>query len=282
MSEIGVAEAARILGLSEPAVRKMQWAGRLTNLARSGEAARFSAGDVGRVLRERRADAQRRHPNAAAFAAEVRSLLWPTERLSSVHLTDGRTETADPRMAAHLMLQPSGRRALASLTPDAVALFGRAAVEVAAADPRAFEGSCRWCFADSSARVHGGLRPDDSPAYRALLGTEPCDRDRQRWSAEADAGRTEMARLRSAEAAARDEAAKVRAADAFQAARRNAETAASRLRSAARAYAAADPSVALQASAQGRGGAGCGCTADRYCAAHTAVFGTSDRRQARR
>ncbi|MEU9641323.1 hypothetical protein [Streptomyces sp. NPDC048188] len=286
MSEIGVAIAAQVLGINESAVRKMQWSGRLTNLARPGEAARFAAGDVSRVLRERRADAQTRHPDAAAFAREVRSMLWPMEKLAQVHLTDGRSEIADAHLAHHLMLKPSGRRALAHLTPDAVALFGRAAVEVAAADPQAFTGACRWCYADASARVHGGFRPTDSPAYRVLLGTDPCDRDRTRWQAEAEAHRTEAARLRTAEAAARDEAAKLRAAADFQAARRNAETAAQRLRSAATAYAAADPSVALQASAQGRGRAltasGCGCTRDRYCAGHTAMFGTSDRRQARR
>ncbi|MFF7049635.1 hypothetical protein ACFY94_14895 [Streptomyces griseorubiginosus] len=76
----------------------------------------------------------------------------------------------------------------------------------------------------------------------------------------------------------------------FSAARTAADAAASRVRSAARAYAAVDPAVARQAAVQARRQAGftasgdlaCGCSRDVYCAAHAAVFGTYDRSQARR
>ncbi|MGW4545494.1 hypothetical protein ACWEN4_03835 [Streptomyces violaceorubidus] len=265
MELISVAEAARRLSVSDVAAYAMVRAGRLTNRAPGGPA-QLSADEVTRLAHRRRAEALRR-TDVSALAAQVDSLLHPDE--------------ANNR-AGQRYLMPKGAEALKLLPTDAFAVFGRDVLTAAAARSRLrAERACPTCFAHASARVHITPEPRDEPAYRVLLG-EPCAADRQRWSAEADARRAEAARLREQEAAARHEAAKVRAAADFRAAQAQAETAASRLRSAARAYAAADPTVALQASAQGRGRAGCGCTRDRYCAEHTAMFGTSDRSQARR
>ncbi|MFF7749808.1 hypothetical protein ACFZCP_11230 [Streptomyces sp. NPDC007971] len=132
----------------------------------------------------------------------MRAQLWPEEALTrEVVLADGRTErwaTGGHYPAPGQVAPASGAEALRSLTPDAAAVFGRAAVEVAAAPAEKFAGCCRFCFADVSARVHGGLRPSDTPAYRVLLG-EPCPADRQRWRAEAEANRATMTRLRITE-----------------------------------------------------------------------------------
>ncbi|MGW2169935.1 hypothetical protein ACWC1C_05310 [Streptomyces sp. NPDC001705] len=266
MELISVAEAARRLSITDVTAYAMVRAGRLTNQALTGPA-QLSADEVARLAHRRRTEALRR-TDVTALAAEVDGLLNPLPAAGT------------PGVQSYVL--PRGTDALKLLPVNAFAVFGRDVLTAAAARSRLrAERACPTCWAHASARVHITPEPRDEAAYRVLLG-EPCAADRARWSAEAAAGRAEMARLRDREATARGEAAKARAADAFQAARREAETAAQRLRSAARAYAAADPSVALQASAQGRGGAGCGCTADRYCAAHTAVFGTSDRRQARR
>ncbi|MGW1063341.1 hypothetical protein ACWD4F_02290 [Streptomyces aureus] len=292
MNVINAAAAARRLGVTEWAVRKMISAGRLPDRAPSGPALVASA-DVDRVMSERRAEALNRHPDTMAFARQVRAQLWPDEVLTrQVTLIDGRTEQwavggyypADGQVAP-----ASGREALRTLSPDAAALFGRAVLEVAALPVKAFTGSCRFCFADVSARVHGGLRPTDAPAFRVLLG-EPCAADRKRWAAEAEANRSAMSRLRLAEGLRRAEAERSAAQAEFQTARTAAETAASRLRSAARRVAAVDPAVAAQAGVQGRRLAGftasgdlsCGCSRTVYCPRHAAAFGTYDRTQASR
>ncbi|WP_158681140.1 hypothetical protein [Streptomyces viridochromogenes] len=278
MDEINVAAAARRLGISEPAARKMITAGRLPNRAHTGPALVASA-DVDRVMRERRAEALRRHPDTEGFARQVRELLWPSERIDYVRLMDGRREVADANQARHLSAQPHGRAVLRTLTPDAAAIFGWAAVDVAATPARAFTDMCRFCYADTTARVHGGLRPTDSPAYRVLLGCSPCPADRQRWATEAESGRRAMAALRQTD--------EFRAAQAgAEQAREAASVAVSRLRTAARVYAAVDPSSARLAGVQragvtASGGLPCGCTRDVYCDAHAAAFGTHDRRAAR-
>lgn len=269
MDLISVAEAARRLSVSDVAAYAMVRAGRLTNRASAGPA-QLSADDVTRLAHRRRTEALRR-TDTTALAAQVDGLLHPDE--------------SGTRPGQNYLL-PRGVDALRLLPVDAFAVFGRDVLTAAAARSRLrTERACPTCFAHASARVHQTPEPRDEAAYRVLLG-EPCAADRTRWAAEAEVSRAEAARLREQEAAARDEAAKVRAAADFRAARVQAETAASRLRSAARAYAAVDPSVALQAGAQGRRGgltaSGCGCTADRYCAGHAAVFGTTDRSQARR
>ncbi|MFI8529058.1 hypothetical protein ACIGMX_02225 [Streptomyces aquilus] len=287
MDQINAAAAARRLGISEPAVRKMITARRLPNRARSGPALVASA-DVDRVMRERRTEAQRRHPDAAAYAAQVRRSLWPSEQVRKVTLADGRESIADMREASAAWSLPSGRDAL-RYVPDAVALFGRATMETAATPAEAFKNACRTCFADLSARVHGGLRPTDAPAYRVLLG-EPCPADRQRWAAETIAQRRAMEELTRRETASRQAAQKERARLEFRAAQQDAETAAQRVRTAAQHLAALDPSVAHQAGVQARRRAGftasgdmpCGCSADVYCPQHAAMFGTHDRRAARR
>ncbi|WP_432019159.1 helix-turn-helix transcriptional regulator [Streptomyces sp. 1222.5] len=282
MDELNVPAAARRLGITEWAVRRMISAGRLPNQARTGPALVASA-DVHRVMQERRAEALRRHPDAEAFARQVRAQLWPNEVLTrQVVLADGRMEQVPVGFlpTAGQVGPASGREALHTLTPDAAAVFGRAAVEVAALDPKTFTGACRFCFADMSAQVHGGLRPTDAPAYRVLLG-EPCAADVQRWRAEGEAQRQEMSRLRAAEERDRRRADRARAQAEFEAARRDAETAASRLQKATRAYAAMNPSVARQAASQARQRvafanrpttsripAWCTCDASRQCARH--------------
>lgn len=276
------------MGISEPAVRKMISAGRLPNRAAYGPALVASA-DVDRVMHERREDAQRRHPDAAAFARRVRTYLWPEAVTGrEVVLADGRVERAAASgyyPTAGRALPPTGRDALATLTPDASALFGRAAVEVAATPANAFAGgACRWCFADMSARVHGGLRPVDAPAYRVLLG-DPCPADRSRWATEAEDRRRAAVRAQSADRARRTEAERTAARADFRAAQAAASVAASRLRSAARRVAAVDPTVARETAVRAltaSGDMGCGCTRDRYvCREHVAMFGTTDRRAAR-
>lgn len=283
MDIILAAAAARRLGVSEPAVRKMISAGRLPDRAPSGPALVASA-DVDRVMTERRAEALSRHPDTMAFARQVRAQLWPDEVLTrQVTLIDGRTEQwavggyhpADGQVAP-----ASGREALRTLSPDAAALFGRAVLEVAALPVKAFTGSCRFCFADVSARVHGGLRPTDAPAFRVLLG-EPCAADRKRWAAEADANRSAMSRLRITEERARRSAEQERTRLEFQAAQDAARTAASRLRSATQAYAPFDPTIARQAATQARQRVTlanqprtsrfpdwCDCDASRQCTRH--------------
>ncbi|MFE1441568.1 helix-turn-helix transcriptional regulator [Streptomyces sp. NPDC058739] len=285
MDEINAAAAARRLGVSEPAVRKMISAGRLPNRARTGPAL-VAAADVDRVMHERRADAQRRHPDAVRFAEEVWRALWPSEAIEYVTLEDGRRALANPDVARHLSGLDQGHKALGLLTPDAAAVFGRAAVETAAMGRKAFAGACRFCFADVSARVHGGLRPTDAPAYRVLLG-EPCPLDRQRWAAETEARRKAADGQRLAERARQRQAAQSRAKAELESARSAASAAASRLQTATRAYAPFDPAIARQAASQVRQrGAfshqpprskwpsGCDCDADRQCAAHA----DSDRR----
>lgn len=297
MDEIPAAAAARRLGISEPAVRKMISAGRLPNLARTGPALVASA-DVDSVMRERWADAAQRHPDQAAFARQIRGQLWPGERIERVTLEDGRRVEADGVQALHLIQQPSGRAVLPLLHHDAVALFGRAAVEIAATDPKTWQaGACRWCFANCTAEIDGGLKPDNTPAYRILMGCAPCPLDHERWQAEAAERRASLARFRVSDRTRREEAQRLRARREFHAAQADAEraqntarAAASRLRSASRAYATLDPSAAAQAAVQGRRLAGftasgdlpCGCSSEVYCSAHASLFGTHDRRQARR
>lgn len=290
MDEINVPTAARRLGTTEWAVRKMIGAGRLPNQARTGPALVASA-DVDRVIRERRTEALGRHPDTMTFARQVRAQLWPDEALTrEVVLADGRVQRTGGYYPIAGQVHPaSGREALRTLTPDAAAVFGRAAVEVAAIAQEAFAGACRFCFADTSARVHGGLRPTDAPAYRVLLG-EPCPADMQRWRAEAEANRVATSRLRSTEERNRRTAEQDRARREFQAAQDAARTAASRLQSATQAMSTIDPSVARQA-AQARQRAAfanqpktsripdwCDCDVQHQCARHA----EGDRKAARK
>ncbi|MGW3022467.1 hypothetical protein [Streptomyces sp. NPDC001221] len=287
MDQIPVAAAARVLGLTERGLRAMMRTGRISDASRAGEPASVLASDVDRVLNERRTEASWRQRDATAFARQVRNSIWPDEQSDTVVLADGRREVADVIQAAHIIKQPRGRDALRTLNPDAVALFGRAAVETAAM-PRDVWGptSCRWCYADASARALGGLRPADSPAYRALLGAEPCPQDRARWQAEAAGRKAAEARMRAQLATDRRQAEQARARQDFRAAR-DALSAASVLHSTAvRRLASVDPAAALTAASGAVRGAGarsaCGCTRTRYCPGHAAVFGTTDRTQAHR
>lgn len=287
MDGITLAAAARVLGVTDPALRKMIRAGRLTDVSRQGSPVSVLASDVDNVLHERRTEAARRHPDALEFARQVRNTVWPDERLDMVVLADGRREVADVYQAQHISKQPRGREALRTLTPDGVAVFGRAAVEVAAM-PRDTWGptTCRWCYADASARALGGLRPVDSPAFAALLGADPCPQDRARWADEGREHRATLKRLRDAQTARERQAAQTRARQDFQAATDALSAASQRHSTALRRLAQTDLPTAVRAAGEAvrpaRGAMGCGCTYARYCPAHAAQFGTTDRSVSRR
>jgi hypothetical protein len=260
-------------------------AGKVRDVSRAGGPAAVHEDDVTRLLFERRAEASQRQPDGLSFAQQVRRTIWPDEELDMVVLADGRREVADVVQSAYVIKQPRGRDALARLNSDAVALFGRAAVETAAMPRDTWRSHCRWCFADASARALGGLRPADSPAYVALLGAQPCAQDRARWAAEdreqrAARGRAMASRLDAARA---DEQARAR--QEFRAAENALSAASQRRTEALRGLARVDPATAVTAAARpARRGAvsACGCTRTRYCDSHAAVFGTTDRTQANR
>lgn len=270
MDIIPVAEAAQRLSISDVAAYEALKAGRLEKRPGPGPA-RVTLASVQRMAADRRAEAQRRHSDLCALARHADSIL---------HAPPGSE-----------YLPPAGSRAaLAMLTADTFAIFGRDVLEAAASrDKIRHEGGCPTCWAHMSAQVHQTHPPRDSAAYKILLG-QPCEADRARWRAETEANRTAMARLRTAEGLRRAEAERSAAQAEFQTARTVAETAASRLRSAARRVAAVDPAVAAQAGVQARRRAGftasgdlaCGCSRTVYCPQHAAAFGTYDRTQAHR
>ncbi|GAA4016138.1 hypothetical protein [Streptomyces plumbiresistens] len=277
MDEIPVAEAARRLGLTEWAVRKMITAGRLPNRARSGPAV-VAAADVVRIRSHRRTEALSRRRDLTGFAQEIRQLLHPASARTA-GLPEGT-----------VYLLPTGRDALKVLPPDAFAVFGRDVLEAAAVrDQLRRDGGCPTCWAHMASRVHQTHPPENGEAYRALLG-EPCPVDVQRFAEQAAGRRRDADRLRAAEAASRQAAQQEYARQEFSAAEAAVRAAVSRRTAAARAYSALDPSVARQAGVQARRRAGfaasgdlpCGCSRDVYCAGHAAAFGTSDRRAARR
>ncbi|MFD8519358.1 hypothetical protein ACFV2D_04975 [Streptomyces capillispiralis] len=259
----------------------------MRDASRAGEPAAVRRDDVDRLVYERRLEASLRQRDAVEFARQVRRTLWPDEELDRVVLADGREDIANPDQARRVVSAPRGRDALRTLNPDAVALFGRAAVETAAMDRDAWTGNCRWCFADASARALGGLAPADSPAYRALLGSDPCPRDRARWQQETTARRKARARLEAAIEDRRRAEAQARARQEFRAARDGLSAASQRHATAVRSLASVDPSAAPVTAAgapQGRGPGNlpCGCTYATYCPTHAAMFGTSDRSVSRR
>lgn len=265
----------------------MMRTGRVRDASRAGEPAAVRADDVERLVHERQLEASLRQPDAVAFARQVRRTIWPDEELDKVVLADGREDIANPDQARRVSSSPRGRDALRTLNPDAVALFGRAAVETAAIPREAWRGNCRWCFADASARALGGMRPADSPAYRALLGAEPCPRDRTRWQQEATARRKARTRLDAAVGDRQRAEERAKAQREFRAARDGLSAASQRHAAALRSLATVDPATAAVTAAgaparRGGGNLPCGCTHATYCPAHAAVFGTSDRSVSRR
>ena len=287
MGQIPVASAARVLGVSERNLRYMISTGKVRDASRAGEPACVREDDVTRLLHERRAEASQRQPDALAFAQQVRRTIWPDEELDRVTLADGRQDIANPDQAMRISSAPRGQSALRTLNSDAVALFGRAAVETAAMSRDTWKGNCRWCWADASARALGGLRPTDSPAYVALLGANPCPQDRARWAEEQREYRAAMQRLSAAQTARQQRAEREQARQAFAAATEDLSTASQRRTAALRNLAAVDPTAAVVAASGGPGGHGrgsmsCGCTYATYCPAHAAVFGTTDRSTSRR
>ncbi|AZQ32635.1 hypothetical protein EJ357_03570 [Streptomyces cyaneochromogenes] len=276
MDEIPVAEAARRLGLTEWAVRKMITAGRLLNRARSGPAL-VAAADVDRIRSDRRTEALRRHRDLTAFARAVDGLLHPLM-----------TSTPLGATGSGFYLLPTGRDALKVLPPDAFAVFGRDVLEAAAVrDQLRRDGACPTCFAHMASRVHQTHPPENGQAYRALLG-EPCPVDVRRFAEQTAERRRTADRQRQADTARRAEAERDHARAEFSAAHAAAETAAQRVRSAARHLATLDPQIAREATAQARRRGAfkaasrfpdwCTCDADRQCPRHAAA----DRRAARR
>ncbi|MET7738909.1 hypothetical protein [Streptomyces sp. NPDC005385] len=269
--DINVTAAASRLGMSEPAVRQMIAAGRLARTSAAG-AVRVSDADVERVRVQRRNEALRRHQDIAAFAREIRRVLWPTADRpdDTVELTDGRVQFRNT-VPQSGNAPREGTQALPFLPVDATAVFGPHVLQAAAASPLAFKDSCRWCFADAAARVHETQRPQNTPSYRVLLG-EPCERDRARFRAEEAKGRKTMTALRAKVEAGTRQADKDRARTEYDAAQRGASGAAARLRQATEALVRVDPSSAATV-ASGAPGASrfptwCRCTADAQCEGH--------------
>ncbi|MFJ9018770.1 hypothetical protein ACIRPU_02100 [Streptomyces sp. NPDC102259] len=258
--------------------------GNIRDASRAGQPAAVREDDVTRLLHERRTEASARQPDALTFAQQVRRTIWPDEDLDMVVLADGREDIANPDQARRVISSPRGRDTLRTLNSDAVALFGRAAVETAAIPRDTWRTHCRWCYADASARALGGLRPADSPAYVALLGAQPCPRDRERWAAEDRERRLARGRAQADRLDAALEAEQSRVRQEFRAAEDALGTASRRRTEAIRRLASVDPATALTAAARSTRGAvmACGCTRTRYCDGHAAVFGTHDRTQAYR
>ncbi|MFJ5266175.1 hypothetical protein ACIQAC_37515 [Streptomyces sp. NPDC088387] len=267
MDLIPIAEAARRLSISDVTAYKIVNAGRLRA---TGTPARVSAAAVTALTAARRSEALHRRGGALALAEEINRILHPG------HDAHGFMSTLDnsPR-----------REPLKLLHPDAFAIFGRDVLEAAAARDKL--GGCPTCWARMSASVHQTTPPEDGAAHRLLLGT-PCAADAVRWRTEAAARQRTADAVRLADARRLQQAEKARAAQEFAAARQQAETAASRLRTAATAYAVVDPSAVREATAEARRRGAfrsadkwpdwCTCTADVQCARHA----EGDRRAARR
>ncbi len=277
--DINVAAAARRLGMSEPSVRTMIAAGRIPRQNASGPAL-VAAADVDHVRVQRRNEALRRHPDLAAFAQEIRQVLWPIETAGddSVELIDGRVEQryTVPWTANG---PASGVRAMRYLPADASAIFGPDVIEVAAAPSKAFSGVCRFCFADAAARIRETLRPENSPAYGVLLGTQ-CAGCRARFAAEATAARAQLTALRARVDRQTTAQRKERARAEYEAAKRGASSSSLRLRAAADALVRSDPSAAVTSAvtASGASRLNCACTSETLCADHAQRFASKARR----
>ncbi|MFF3874678.1 hypothetical protein [Streptomyces sp. NPDC001978] len=269
MNGIPVPEAARMLSMSAVSTYDAMRSGRLERVPGTTPA-RVTAASVSRLAADRRAEALLRRSDLCALARQADSLL---------HALPGST-----------CAPPPGPEALKALSADTFAIFGRDVLEAAASRDRISKhGGCPTCWAHLSSRIHQTQPPRDEAAWKILLG-QPCPKDRQRWAAESDARRREMASLRLTEQKRAREAEQAALRAEYETARTDVRRAASRLQTATRAYAPLDPSVAAQAAAQARERvefanrpkrqrpAGCDCDADHQCAAHAEM----DRRAARK
>lgn len=247
MELLTVAQAADRLGVSNVAAYKMLTEGRLTASV-AGPPALVSVASVARVAADRRTEALARVGDESAYAAQIAAALRPPAP-ATVTLADGREVTADGLEAVRAMQRPPAHSTLRTVLRDtsAVALWGKDAITAAALP----EGSCRWCYATNASRVHELPPPRHTEALSVLLG-EPCPRDLQRWRAEGERVRTVMGQRRAAEMTKRREAEQASARAEFARLQREAQTAASRVRSAARQLAAVDPRIARQAGAEAR------------------------------
>ncbi|WP_217552037.1 hypothetical protein [Streptomyces sp. GbtcB6] len=153
--------------------------------------ATWLAADVARVVVDRYGQALRRHPEGlVTYAREVRRQLRP-DPPATVTLTDGRVVLRDHRAAltdslAQAKISP--RERITSVGPDAVWIFGKAAL-TAAASPKV--DGCRHCLAVALTPPGVDL-PGPEPEFTELLGPA-CEQDRKRY---------EAARARIASAAA--------------------------------------------------------------------------------
>jgi hypothetical protein len=159
MEILTIAQAAKFLGVSDTAARKMIGRQELSVLPGS-DPIRLDAGHVEAVLGLRQADAVhdlvRRGSSAVRLARETRAaLLKPHE---SRPLPDRRAASWSLRMS---LLQPAART-----------LFGVASLTAVGS-----QDGCRWCRAADFARVLGGWGPTRyGEGFAALFGQEPCEK----------------------------------------------------------------------------------------------------------
>lgn len=152
---IAVTAAARRLCLSDMGVHDLIARGELQPLPDT-KPLRLDPGQVEQVRQQRQAEAMdyytRKGVDLVGLAERTRQLLHPI--------------TTTPRR---------GAEAIGGLAKPTRDLFGAAALTAAALDDN---GGCKWCFARDLARLWGTAAPEYRPAYAALFGQSPCERDR--------------------------------------------------------------------------------------------------------
>lgn len=140
----------------------------------TGETLMVHAGDVAKVAAYRRRGALHRIADPVALAVDVRTMLCP------------------PGPSA---VTASAERRIAMLPANVRLVFGLTALRAAALP--ASKVSCRWCYSSAMAAGPQDPRPTARQAemWAALFGTDPCQRDKDRWAEKAAADRKEAARL---------------------------------------------------------------------------------------
>lgn len=158
METFTIAQAARHLGVSDTATRKMIGRAELSVLPGS-DPIRLAAAHVDAVLKLRQADAvhdlARRRSTAVRLARETRDVLLPKPH-ESKPLPDRTATSWNLRMSL--------------VSTEARTLYGVAALTAVGS-----QDGCRWCRTQDFARVLGGWAPTAySEGFAALFGQEPC------------------------------------------------------------------------------------------------------------
>ena len=166
---LSMPDAANRLSVTTMTAYRLMESGRLTQ---HGRPARVAANDVARLIRERQREAAASRPDWAAFAQVIRERLHPS--------------LPDPAYArafeiAAFIEREKGRKVVPRLHPDAKAMWGDVALNVAAETWPV--NACKTCFVNISARVLGTPDPRPTQDWAILLG-EPCGKDRHRWAEE--------------------------------------------------------------------------------------------------